>query len=96
MRSNTLLYCLTAAFFAAAPIAAAGPESVKGLVDAGVILPFENIRTRVIAQTRGDYVGAQYDESTRCYRFRFLVDGNVVNIDVDARTGQRVRVRQSF
>jgi uncharacterized membrane protein YkoI len=50
----------------------------------------------VVAQTTGDYVGAEFDVATRRYRFRFLVDGNVVNVDVDARTGQRLSARQNF
>jgi uncharacterized membrane protein YkoI len=80
----------------AMPLAAAGPNVVKGLVDAGEILPFDPIRSRIVAQTPGDYVGAEFDTATRRYRFRFLVDGNVVNVDVDARTGQRVNSRRNF
>jgi hypothetical protein len=49
-----------------------------------------------VAQMSGDYVGAEFDAATRRYRFRFLVEGNVVNVDVDARTGQRLASRQSF
>ena len=79
-----------------APAAAAGPIVVKGLVDAGEIMAFEPIRNRVVSQTSGDYVGAEFDATTRRYRFRFLVEGNVVNIDVDARTGDRVSSRKSF
>lgn len=72
--------------------AVAGVENqVRDLVQAGEILPFDAIQNRVRAQTPGDYVGADFDAGTRTYRFRFLVNGNVINIDVDARTGQRVR-----
>ncbi len=48
---------------------------------------------RVMQQVRGDYVGVEFDAATLTYRFRFLVDGNVINVDVDARTGQRRRAR---
>jgi uncharacterized membrane protein YkoI len=72
--------------------ALAGVENqVRDLVQAGVILPFDEIHDRVRAETPGDYMGADFDAGTRTYRFRFLVNGNVINVDVDARTGKRVR-----
>jgi uncharacterized membrane protein YkoI len=96
MRSPAILLLLATTCLMAMPLAAAGPNVVKGLVDAGEILPFDPIRSRIVAQTPGDYVGAEFDTATRRYRFRFLVDGNVVNVDVDARTGQRINSRRSF
>ena len=95
MRSAGILILLATTCLMAMPLAAAGPNVVKGLVDAGEILPFDPIRSRIVAQTPGDYVGAEFDTATRRYRFRFLVDGNVVNVDVDARTGQRVNSRRN-
>ena len=65
-------------------------NQVRDLVQAGEILPFDAIQKNVRAQTQGDYVGADFDAGTRTYRFRFLVNGNVINVDVDARTGERV------
>ena len=100
MRSIAILFLVlvtvAAATPLAAPVLAAGPNVVKGMVDAGEIMPFEPIRNRVVSQTQGDYVGAEFDSATKRYRFRFLVGGNVVNVDVDARTGQRLAARQSF
>lgn len=96
MRSAGILILIATTCLMAMPLAAAGPNVVKGLVDAGEILPFDPIRSRIVAQTPGDYVGAEFDTATRRYRFRFLIDGNVVNVDVDARTGQRVNSRRSF
>jgi len=96
MRSAGILILLATTCLMAMPLAAAGPNVVKGLVDAGEILPFDPIRSRIVAQTPGDYVGAEFDTATRRYRFRFLVDGNVVNVDVDARSGQRVNSRRNY
>ena len=96
MRTIATVLLLAATCLAAAPLNAAGPNVVKGMVDAGEIMPFEPIRSRVVAATPGDYVGAEFDATTKRYRFRFLVDGNVRNIDVDARTGQRIASRQSY
>ena len=74
-----------------APAFAGVEKEVRDLVQAGEILPFDAIQSRVRAQMPGDYVGADFDAGTRTYRFRFLVNGNVINVDVDARTGQQVR-----
>lgn len=95
MRSTVFIFVL-ALCFAAVPVAAAGPNRVKDLVDAGDILPFEPIKNRVVAQSRGDYVGVELDETNLRYRFRFLLDGNVVNVDVDARTGKLLSTRKSY
>lgn len=83
---------------AALPVAAGGdqPRDVRDLVQAGEIMPFEVIQRRVMQAEAGEYMGAQFDQSTRIYRFRFLRDGNLINVDVDARTGERVRRRQSY
>ena len=96
MRSFAIFSSLLAVMSIASPLTAAGPNAVKGMVDAGEILAFEPIRNRIVSQVPGDYVGAEFDAATRRYRFRFLVEGNVVNVDVDARTGDRVATRKSF
>jgi hypothetical protein len=83
------------ALLTAAP-AFAGPNDVHNMVRAGEIMPLEAIQHRVMQENRGDYVGVQFDQSSRTYRFRFLKDGNLINVDVDARTGAPVRRRQSF
>jgi len=75
------------------PAAAGVEDRVRDLQEAGDIMPFDAIRSRVMQQVRGDYVGVEFDAATLTYRFRFLVDGNVINVDVDARTGQRRRAR---
>ncbi len=82
---------------AASAAAPGGVERrVRDLVEAGEIVPFETIRQRVASQVRGNYVGVEFDEPTLTYRFRFLVDGEVINVDVDARTGQRRRQSRSY
>lgn len=75
----------------AAPVAAGVEDQVRGLVLAGEIMPFETIRKQVASRVKGDYIGAEFDAATLTYRFRFLVDGSVKNVVVDARTGKRAR-----
>ena len=77
----------------AGPVTAGVENEVRERVLAGEIMPFETIRKRVVSQVRGDYIGAEFDAGSRTYRFRFLVSGQVINVDVDARTGQRARSR---
>lgn len=101
MRALLLLSLRAAALIGATLIglagpALAGPNDVRDMVRAGEIMPFEVIQRRVIQENQGEYVGAQFDQSSRIYRFRFLRDGSLINVDVDARTGERVRRRQSF
>ena len=76
--------------------AVAGPNDVHEMVRAGEIMPFESIQRRVVQETPGEYVGAQFDQNSRIYRFRFLREGNLINVDVDARTGERIRRRQNY
>jgi uncharacterized membrane protein YkoI len=73
-----------------------GPNDVRDMVRAGEIMPFEVIQRRVMQENPGEYMGAQFDEGARVYRFRFLRDGELINVDVDARTGQPMRRRQRF
>lgn len=90
------LVVLGPALLALAAQAAAGPNDVQDLVRAGEIMPFEAIQRRVMQEQPGEYMGSDFQPSTRIYRFRFMKDGDLINIDVDARTGQRVQMRKSF
>ena len=96
MRVRNLLFFLSGLALMTAAPAFAGPNDVHNMVRAGEIMPLEPIQRRVMQENRGEYVGVQFDQSSRTYRFRFLKDGNLINVDVDARTGAPVRRRQSF
>jgi hypothetical protein len=93
----SLLMGLSLAAPLQAPAMAIGEERrVRDMVQAGEMMPFEAIRSRVTSQVRGDYLGVEFDEPSLTYRFRFLVNGQVINVDVDARTGQRRRSSRSY
>ncbi len=79
----------------AAPVRAM-PEHLEQLQKAGDLIPYEVIQRRMMQNPPGEYIGSQFDVTTKQYRFRFMRDGNVINVDVDARTGARVQRRQSF
>jgi hypothetical protein len=51
------------------------------------------IERRVIPQMRGhEYLNYEYDGDASAYRLKFLKDGQVVWVDVDARTARILRV----
>lgn len=81
---------------AAATGAAAEPDNLHARVRDSGMLPFDQLQRRVRDETAGEYMGVQFDPAALVYRFRFLQDGTVVNVDVNARTGERVRRRQSY
>lgn len=56
---------------------------------AGNQLSLREIERRILPQMRGsEYLGPSYDSTARAYRLKFIRDGRVTYIDVDARTGR--------
>lgn len=56
---------------------------------AGNILGSREIEARVLPQMRDqEYLGFAYDSTAMAYRLRFIRDGRVSYVDVDARTGR--------
>ena len=51
------------------------------------------IERRVIPQMRGhDYLSFEYDGGNSAYRLKFMKEGQVVWVDVDARTARILRI----
>lgn len=58
---------------------------------AGEILPLREIERRILPTMRGHrYLGPEVDMSSRTYRLKFMKDGRIIWIDVDARWGRVV------
>lgn len=56
---------------------------------AGNQLSLREIERRILPTMRGsEYLGPSYDSTARAYRLKFIKDGRVTYIDVDARTGR--------
>jgi len=56
---------------------------------AGHVRSLREIEAHVLPTMRGmQYLGPEYDSQARAYRLKFIRDGRVVFVDVDARTGQ--------
>jgi uncharacterized membrane protein YkoI len=61
----------------------------RRLAHAGTQLPLREIERRILPQMTGsEYLGPAYDSTARAYRLKFIRDGRVTYVDVDARTGR--------
>lgn len=59
---------------------------------AGNQLSLREIELRILPQMEGsEYLGPSYDSTARAYRLKFIRQGRVTYIDVDARTGRIIR-----
>ena len=55
----------------------------------GNVRSLREIEARVLPTKQGmQYLGPEYDPTAMAYRLKFIRDGRVVFVDVDARTGQ--------
>jgi uncharacterized membrane protein YkoI len=63
-------------------------EAAYSAARSGDILPFPEIRHRVMPRMRGaSLMGFDYDESSAVYTLKLMRGGSVIWVDVDARTG---------
>ena len=74
----------------------AGPggaqEKARRELRAGNVRSLPEIERAVVPQMQGaQYIGPEYDPAAYVYRLKFIQDGHVIFIDVDARTGQIIR-----
>lgn len=82
-----------AALGATAPQAYASPGDEQGLarkqLRAGTVRSLPEIESRILPSMGGmQYLGPEYDPTAMVYRLKFIQNGRVVFVDVDARTGQ--------
>ena len=68
-------------------------ESARKEMKAGRNMPLREIERRIIPQMRGnEYLGSEYDGAAAAYRLKFIRDGQVIWVDVDAKTAKILRV----
>ena len=84
---------LAAIAFAGAIPVHAEPGSEQGEVRkdlrAGNVRSLRDIESRVLPTMRGmQYLGPEYDPLAMAYRLKFINNGRVVFVDVDARSGR--------
>ena len=76
-----------------APVNAMGRGDEQGEarkeMRAGNQLSLREIERRILPRMNGsEYLGPAYDSAARAYRLKFIRDGRVTYVDVDARTGR--------
>lgn len=76
--------------------ASAEPRGEQGQVRremrAGNVRSLREIERHVLPAMQGmQYLGPEYDPAAMAYRLKFIRDGRVVFVDVDARTGEIIR-----
>ncbi len=100
--NRTLLISLLAApamIAAVPPLAHAGPGEAQGEVRkdlrAGAVRSLRDIEKRVLPMMAGaQYLGPEYDPLAMAYRLKFIREGHVVFVDVDARSGDIIGQRR--
>lgn len=61
---------------------------------AGNVRSLRDIEARILPSMRGmQYLGPEYDPLAMAYRLKFINNGRVVFVDVDARTGRIITTR---
>jgi hypothetical protein len=74
----------------------AGPGDEQGRVRremrAGNVRSLREIEQKVLPAMQGmQYLGPEYDPAAVAYRLKFIRDGRVIFVDVDARSGEIIR-----
>ena len=92
---------LCAAVIASAPALAEAPRKGQPKTDqgmarkemqAGHILKSREIEARILPMMGdAEYLGFAYDSTAMAYRLKFIRDGRVLFVDVDARSGRIIQ-----
>lgn len=92
---NIVSFVLALALLPMLP-AQAGPGGEQGQarkeMRAGKVRSLRDIEGRVLPlMQNAQYLGPEYDPAAYAYRLKFIRDGHVIFVDVDARTGDVIR-----
>lgn len=87
---------LCAAAALAAPALADKPRSDQGAArkeaQAGTILKSREIEARILPMMgKAEYLGFAYDSTAMAYRLKFIREGRVLFVDVDAKSGRIIQ-----
>jgi hypothetical protein len=97
MKSRLILFAALAALSAtAAPALSpkADQQMARKQMSDGKVLSLRQIESKILPKMRGiEYLGPEYDEDSKVYRLKFIDEGRVIFVDVDARSGGILRQR---
>ncbi len=69
-------------------------QSARKQMNDGKVLSLRQIESIILPRMKGmEYLGPEYDQDSKIYRLKFVDDGRVIFVDVDARTGAILRQR---
>ncbi len=94
MHKPTILVLLALMLTPAPVVAGQGNEQgqVRKEMRAGNVRPLREIERKVVPMMSGmQYLGPEYDPAALAYRLKFIRDGRVIFVDVDARSGDIIR-----
>ena len=94
MRKLTALILIALAVPAVPALAQAGGEQkqVRREARAGNVMPLRQLEQKVLPMMGGaQYLGPEYDPTVMVYRLKFILDGRVIFVDIDARSGDILR-----
>ena len=75
--------------------ASSDQANARAEMQAGRNLPIREIERRILSTMRGDeYLGFEYDSTAQAYRLKFIREGRMIWVDVDAQTARVLRVSQ--
>jgi hypothetical protein len=97
MKKLLLLAAFAVCLPAAPVLAKPGNEQGKARSDLrnGNVKSLNEIERAVLPTMHGaQYLGPEYDPVAQAYRLKFIRDGRVIFIDVDARSGEVIRKLQ--
>ena len=67
--------------------------SAREQIQEGRTMPLREIERRIIPQMKGnEYLGVEYDGVASAYRLKFIREGQVIWVDVDARTARILHI----
>lgn len=67
--------------------------SAREEMKAGRNMQLRDIERRILPRMKGsEYLGSEYDGAAAAYRLKFIKEGQVTWVDVDARSGRVLRV----
>ena len=67
-------------------------ESARAEMRAGRNMPIGEIERRIVPRMgKAEYLGFEYDRAASAYRLKFIEDGRVIWVDVDAKTANILR-----
>lgn len=97
-RQLALVLTLAALSANAAPVSAFAPkadqQSARKQMNDGKVMSLRQIEGIILPRMKGmEYLGPEFDQDAKIYRLKFVDDGRVIFVDVDARSGAVVRQR---